>query len=171
MKDRMRAAHESRTRGVDSPETTARESRSPVAPSPHGYSAMRTGPGRLLAAVYGFFALAAGMRSAVQIPREFDTAPVALTLSGVAALVYVLATVCLVVSNRVTHHVAVASCVFELLGVLVVGFLSLTHPEMFRVDSVWSLFGIGYGFVPLVLPVLGLWWLRHVSRVTAAEAH
>jgi hypothetical protein len=24
---------------------------------------------------------------------------------------------------------------------------------------VWSLYGIGYGFVPLVLPILGLLWL------------
>ncbi|WP_349827442.1 hypothetical protein [Brevibacterium litoralis] len=134
------------------------------------FSAMRTGPGRLLAALYGFFTLAAGMRSVVQIPRDFDQAPVALTLSGIAAAVYLVATVCLVVSTRITHHVAVASCVFEFVGVVVVGFLSLTHPEMFRVDSVWSLFGIGYGFVPLVLPVLGLWWLRHVSRTVRASA-
>jgi hypothetical protein len=25
---------------------------------------------------------------------------------------------------------------------------------------VWSGYGEGYGFLPLVLPVLGLWWLR-----------
>ena len=26
--------------------------------------------------------------------------------------------------------------------------------------TVWSQYGLGYGFVPLVLPVVGLWWLR-----------
>jgi hypothetical protein len=26
---------------------------------------------------------------------------------------------------------------------------------------VWSVYGIGYGFVPLVLPILGLAWLWH----------
>jgi hypothetical protein len=28
---------------------------------------------------------------------------------------------------------------------------------------VWSDFGIGYGFVPVVLPILGLLWLRGKS--------
>jgi len=26
---------------------------------------------------------------------------------------------------------------------------------------VWTGFGSGYGFEPLVLPFVGLWWLRH----------
>ena len=30
--------------------------------------------------------------------------------------------------------------------------------------TVWSHFGSGYGFVPLVLPVLGLLWLRTQGR-------
>jgi hypothetical protein len=25
---------------------------------------------------------------------------------------------------------------------------------------VWTAYGAGYVFIPLVLPVLGLWWLR-----------
>jgi hypothetical protein len=33
-------------------------------------------------------------------------------------------------------------------------------PELFGHPSVWSGFGVGYGFIPLVLPVLGLIWLR-----------
>ena len=52
---------------------------------------------------------------------------------------------------------------------LVVGFLSLTHPELFQKPSVWSLFGIGYGFVPLALPIVGLLWLRRVGKRVAAE--
>jgi hypothetical protein len=37
---------------------------------------------------------------------------------------------------------------------------------------VWSLFGRGYGFIPLLLPVLGLVWLyrRRPSRATAPQA-
>jgi hypothetical protein len=31
---------------------------------------------------------------------------------------------------------------------------------------VWSGFGAGYGYVPLVLPFLGLWWLWHGRQVT-----
>jgi len=34
--------------------------------------------------------------------------------------------------------------------------------ELFADQTVWSTYGIGYGFVPLVLPIAGLWWLlRH----------
>ena len=28
----------------------------------------------------------------------------------------------------------------------------------------WSSFGAGYGYVPLVLPVAGLWWVLRGSR-------
>lgn len=129
-----------------------------------GWSAMHSGPGRALTAVYGVFALAASARAGYQIIREFDEAPTAYTLSAVAAVVYIIATVCLVIGNRTTHRIAIASCLIELLGVLVVGVLSFTHPEVFRAPSVWSGFGIGYGFIPLVLPVVGLWWLARVGR-------
>ena len=47
----------------------------------------------------------------------------------------------------------------ELVGVLVVGATSLLVPEDFPDATVWSQFGAGYGYVPLVLPVVGLWWL------------
>ena len=47
-----------------------------------------------------------------------------------------------------------------LLSAFVVGTVSLAMPEAFPVETVWSGFGRGYGFVPLLLPVLGLLWLR-----------
>ena len=37
-------------------------------------------------------------------------------------------------------------------------------------DTVWSGFGRGYGFVPLVLPIAGLRWLIHTGRV-ARKVH
>lgn len=114
------------------------------------------GPGRLLVLVYGLFALAAGARAAVQIATKFDDAPVAYLLSALAAVVYVLATVGLLRSRPL----AVLSCSIELLGVLAVGTVSLLVPEEFPDATVWSGYGEGYGFVPLVLPVLGLLWLR-----------
>ena len=49
----------------------------------------------------------------------------------------------------------------ELVGVLTVGTLSIVDPAAFPRATVWSTYGIGYAFVPLVLPVLGLLWLRH----------
>ena len=49
---------------------------------------------------------------------------------------------------------------FELTGVLVVGTLTVLDTGDFPDDTVWSVYGRGYGFVPLVLPLVGLWWLR-----------
>ena len=130
---------------------------------PDARAARRSGPGRLLIAVYGVFALAAGARAAVQIATKFHEAPVAYVLSAFSAAVYVVATVTLSRSGRTSHRVAVASCTTELIGVLVVGTYSLADRAAFPDATVWSLYGIGYGFVPLVLPVLGLAWLRRTA--------
>ncbi len=130
-------------------------------PSPERVDdARRRGPGRVLIAVYGTFALAATARAAYQLSTAFSEAPVAYLLSAFAGLVYVMATVALVRVGRMWWRVAVAAVSVELLGVLVVGTLSLLDREAFPDETVWSVFGRGYGFVPLVLPVLGLLWLR-----------
>ena len=118
-----------------------------------------SGPGRVLVAVYAVFAVAATARAGVQIASRFDQAPVAYLLSAFAALVYVVATVALARSGRTARRVAAAACSVELVGVLVVGTLSVLSPETFPDETVWSGYGQGYGFVPLVLPVLGLLWL------------
>lgn len=115
------------------------------------------GPGRLLVAVYAVFALAASSRAALQLLTRFDEAPVAYVLSAVAAVVYVVAAVAL---GRGLRRLALWAVGFELVGVLVVGTLSLVLRDAFPDETVWSLYGIGYGFVPLVLPVLGLLRLR-----------
>lgn len=128
------------------------------------YSAMHTGPGRALTAVYGVFALSATARAGYQLIREFDVAPIAYSLSAFAAIVYILATICLVIGSRVSHRIAISACVTEIVGVIVVGILSYTHPEDFAKPSVWSNFGSGYGFIPLILPLIGLWWLLRVGR-------
>lgn len=133
------------------------------------YSSVRTGPGRALVAVYAIFALAATARASYQLYSDFAAAPVAYILSAFSAVVYIVATVCLVRASRLSHHIAVVSCAVEFVGVIVVGLLSLIAPEDFQQPSVWSLFGIGYGFVPLVLPILGLLWLRHTGRRAVSE--
>ena len=115
------------------------------------------GAGRLLVAVYAVFALAASSRAALQLATRFDEAPVAYALSAVAAGVYVVATVALARSAR---RLALGTVLFELVGVLVVGALSLLDRDLFPDQTVWSGFGAGYGFVPLLLPVLGLLRLR-----------
>jgi len=123
------------------------------------------GPGRVLVAVYAVFALAAGARAAVQIAVQFDEAPLAYLLSALAAVVYVVATVGLARGGRSGRRTALTACSVELAGVLVVGTLSLADRAAFPDDTVWSGYGQGYGFIPLVLPVLGLLWLRHQAEV------
>ncbi|TFD74265.1 hypothetical protein E3T54_15980 [Cryobacterium sp. Sr8] len=121
-----------------------------------------TGVGRLLIAVYGVLALAATGRSFVQIVGKYDQAPLAYSLSALAAVVYIVATVALVNRGRGWYRTAWITITFELLGVLVIGTLSLVDPALFPHDTVWSVFGRGYLFIPLALPVLGMWWLaRH----------
>lgn len=118
-----------------------------------------SGPGRLLITVYGIFALAATARAAFQIATQFNDAPVAYLLSAFAAVVYIVATISLARRGRQWARVAAAAICVELLGVLVVGSLSLFDAAAFPKATVWSVYGQGYGFVPLILPILGLWWL------------
>jgi hypothetical protein len=124
----------------------------------------RTGPGRLLVAIYALFALSASARAAVQIATKFSNAPVAYVLSAFAGVVYIIATVTLANGSRTARRIALLSCSIELVGVLAVGTWSLADPASFPDATVWSGYGSGYGFVPLVLPVFGLLWLRHWRR-------
>jgi hypothetical protein len=124
-----------------------------------------TGPGRVLVAVYAIFALAATSRAGVQIGTKFHEAPLAYLLSAFAALVYVLATVALARTGAVWRRLALISCSVELLGVLTVGTLSIFDRAAFPQATVWSVYGQGYLFIPLVLPLVGLYWLRRTERV------
>ncbi len=119
-----------------------------------------SGLGRLLVALYALFAMAATSRAGVQIATRFDEAPLAYTLSAVAALVYVVATVAIARGGPVWRRLAWGACGFELAGVLTVGTLSLVDASAFPDSTVWSNYGQGYLFVPLVLPILGLGYLR-----------
>lgn len=124
----------------------------------------RSGPGVVLVSVYGLLALAATGRSVLQITEYFSRAPVAYLLSALAAVIYIVATVALARGSRTSRRVALVACSVELLGVLVVGVLSYVVTSAFPDKTVWSHFGSGYGYVPLVLPVLGLLWLRQTGR-------
>ena len=131
-------------------------------------AAIGSGLGRVLLLVYGIFAVSAGARAGVQIATHFSEAPLAYLLSAVSAVVYVIATVALATDRPWSRPLAVAACSVELAGVLAIGTLSLLRPEDFPRATVWSGYGSGYGFVPLVLPVIGLWWLRRTSAARTA---
>src|ERR1700761_6444905 len=129
----------------------------------------RTGPGRLLVAIYALFALSASARAGVQIATKFSNAPVAYLLSALAGLVYILATVTLAVGSPTARRIAVASCSVELAGVLAGGTWSVVDPASFPDATVWSGYGSGYGCAPLVLPVFGLLCLRHWAKRAGAR--
>lgn len=134
------------------PETAGSPQPAPPSGTAHGF-------GRVLVAVYGLFALSATARAGVQIATQFDAAPVAYLLSAFAGLVYLGATVALARSGRTAWRTALTCCGIEFLGVLTVGTVSHVVPDEFPDATVWSDYGGGYGFVPAVLPIVGLYWL------------
>lgn len=118
---------------------------------------LSSGFGRVLVAIYAVFALSASARSLYQLATKAGEAPFAYSLSAVAGMVYVIATYALATGRR---RLAVAAIGFELAGVLAVGLASIYESRWFADQTVWSDFGSGYGYVPLVLPLVGLWWVR-----------
>jgi hypothetical protein len=121
--------------------------------------------GQALVFLYGFFAVAASARSLYQLATRFDEAPFAILLSVTAAAVYIVAFTMLRRRDPRAWRIAVACVSFELAGVLIVGTLSFVEPDWFPLPTVWSYYGIGYGFLPLLLPIVGLaWLLRPTTR-------
>jgi hypothetical protein len=118
--------------------------------------------GQLLTAVYLVFVVAAVGRSSVQLASHASRAPIAYGLSSLAAIIYVASYVALRAADRNVHARtwAVLLCGTELIGVLSVGAFSVVSPQYFPESTIWSQFGVGYGYVPLVLPICALTWLR-----------
>lgn len=131
---------------------------------------INVGLGRVLIWVYGLFALSAGARAAVQIATKFHVAPLAYTLSALAAVIYLVATICLAKSTPTSRRIAIVCCTIELIGVIAVGAASLIWSASFPDATVWSDFGQGYGYVPLILPMIGLWWLLRKSNPRGSTA-
>lgn len=130
-------------------------------------SERRSGPHQVLLAFYALFTLAAGARAIVQLTTRYDDAPVAYWLSLAAAVTYALGWYAIRAASAGRTGFASVMLWIELGGVLTVGTLSLLVRDWFPDASVWSDYGIGYGFVPAVLPIVGLLWLRHQKRSQA----
>lgn len=124
-----------------------------------------SGFGRVLVAIYAVFALAATARSVFQLATKADEAPLAYALSALAGVVYVVATWALATGRS---RLATATILFELVGVVAVGVLTTLDTADFPEATVWSGFGQGYGYVPLVLPLVGLWWVRRTASGNGA---
>jgi len=132
----------------------------------------RSGPHLVLLALYALFILASGSRAIVQLATSFHEAPVAYVLSLVAALTYVAGWFAI---RRAAHGRPAFARVMlwvELGGVVVIGTLSLAVPHWFPDASVWSDYGSGYGWVPAILPLAGLFWLHRTHpRIDAGGEH
>ncbi|MET8296209.1 hypothetical protein ABZW02_19345 [Streptomyces sp. NPDC005180] len=128
--------------------------------SPDSRKRLVSGPGLLLVWLYGVMVVGAVSRSVFQISTDFDRAPLAYSLSATAALVYAFITYSLVRGGDRARRAALVCCAAELAGVLAVGAWTLIRPEAFPDSTVWSDFGMGYLFIPVVLPVTGMLWLR-----------
>ncbi|KQX11178.1 hypothetical protein ASC82_20035 [Streptomyces sp. Root431] len=127
-----------------------------------------SGPGILLVWLYGVMSVGAVSRSIYQIATEFDRAPLAYALSAVAAVVYAFITYTLVRGGEKARRAALVCCAAELAGVLIVGTWTLVEPSAFPDATVWSDYGYGYLFIPVLLPLTGIWWLRRSRSLTAA---
>lgn len=127
------------------------------------------GIGRLLVAAYAVLALAATGRASYELIAKFDQAPLPYALSAFSAVVYIIATIALARSGSTAKIIAWIAVSIELVGVVTIGLASFLLPDVFnyegvQVRTVWSYFGIAYGCVPLVLPVLGLMWLKRANH-------
>ncbi|MET9689106.1 hypothetical protein ABZY81_11595 [Streptomyces sp. NPDC006514] len=140
----------------DSDTTDATGAATPTA----GRGRLVSGPGLLLVWLYGVMVVGAVSRSAFQISTEFDRAPLAYSLSAVAALAYAFITYSLVRGGEKARKAALICCAAELAGVLAVGTWTVVRPESFPDTTVWSQFGMGYLFIPVILPITGMLWLR-----------
>ncbi|MGW2335719.1 hypothetical protein ACWCXS_17310 [Streptomyces sp. NPDC001685] len=125
-----------------------------------------SGPGMLLVWLYGVMVVGAVSRSAYQIATDFGRAPLAYTLSAVAGVVYGFITYTLVRGGERARRAALVCCAAELVGVLVVGTWTLVEPSAFPDATVWSDYGMGYLFIPVLLPLSALYWLRGARAVT-----
>jgi uncharacterized membrane protein YkgB len=119
--------------------------------------------GRVLTFVYGIFALSATARATYQILTKFSEARLAYLLSLAAGIIYILATIGLALGPR-GRTLALVCVSTELVGVLAVGTASFLDAQAFPDATVWSHFGEGYGYVPLVLPIIGMIYLLRMAR-------
>ncbi|CAL9625297.1 hypothetical protein [Streptomyces lavenduligriseus] len=123
-----------------------------------------SGPGMLLVWFYGVMVVGALSRSVYQIATEFDRAPLAYTLSAVAGVVYAFITYTLVRGGERARRAALVCCAAELAGVLIVGTWTLVEPSAFPDATVWSEYGMGYVFIPVLLPLSAMYWLRRARE-------
>lgn len=128
-------------------------------PNINGLSQVVATFGYIIAVSYPLLALSTGARAVYQIFVRTDlTNKFGPTLTALAAVIYVLASVGFIVRKKWAWQFSVGALTLEILGVLIVGSLSVTAPLLFEHTS-WRYFGADYGFFPVLQPIIGLVWL------------
>ncbi len=132
-----------------------------------GLSGFIAASGVVLAISYPVLAISTGFRAVYQLFfKEGVNNYLAPTLSAVAALLYLIATVGFAVQEKWAWRISVIALALELALVVVVGTLSILIPDTIG-RTVWRYYGIDYGFFPLIQPLLGLIWLFHPKTLVA----
>ena len=115
--------------------------------------------GYILSVSYPLLALSTGARALFQLLlKEGVVNYLAPTLSLVAAICYLTATIGFAHRRRWAWRLSVGVLVFETVLTFLVGSLSLIIPETIG-RTVWRHFGADYGYFPLFQPAIGLAWL------------
>ncbi len=115
--------------------------------------------GYILTVSYPLLALSTGVRAFFQfILKEGVVNYLAPTLSLLAAVCYLAATIGFSYRRRWAWRLSVGILLFETFLTLTVGSLSLIIPETIG-RTVWRHFGADYGYFPLFQPAIGLVWL------------
>ena len=121
------------------------------------------GLGRLVILGYAIVAGLIFYREVARLAELGGQAPLSAVLSVVATLLYVVTAVAVAHNGRRMRRVAWVCTVAGLIGVLGAGLVGLADPDLVVARTVWSEFGAGYAFAPLVLPLVAafwLWWSR-----------
>ncbi len=111
-----------------------------------------------LALFYGLWAVSALGRALYQyiVRRPPDLTPT--HISAFVGALYLLIIIGLRRRSPRAWWATLALLGIELAGVLLVGTVDVVW-RPFPYASVWSGYGAGYFYMPLILPIAGLWWL------------
>ncbi len=131
---------------------------------------MKPLPRLALLVTYAILFLAAAGRSSVQLTTKASEAPLAYWLSAVAALIYGVIAFALWRATTRWRTVALVGTAVELFGVLAVGTWGILDPNLWPDQTVWSGYGSGYGWIPLILPPIALWTLIRARKATGTGA-
>jgi hypothetical protein len=110
--------------------------------------------------LYGFWALAVCSRALWQYASRSGN----LLPSHISLLAGVIYLVIFWAALRRQHTLLRSGLICEIIGVVAVSLYELVAPLPYA--TAWSHFGAGYLYIPLLLPLAGLWSLRASTRST-----